>query len=843
MMIAAVMPLQAQQNAANIKGSVVDAADNSPLPFATVAVLKADSSVVTGAVTDEAGRFNIQFSASSTYDGLMLSVSFIGYKTHYQPLDLKAGKDLGKILLYTDATTLQTVQVTAKAPVIEQQADKLVMNVAQSAFAQGNTALDLLRKAPGVSVDKDGNVLLNGQAVSVWIDGRPSHLDGKSLEAMLRGTDGSSIDKIEIIANPSAKYDAAGQAGIINIKSKKTLAEGLNGTISANVGDMFFGREVDMLPSRTSNFFSQDVNVNLNYRTEHTNTFFQISEQTNPIGVDVQSTTSSSLGGVDFLQKSNSIYDAQTGGMNLKLGSDWFIDKNNTLGFIFTMPSNFMHQSADTDANRSYQSIGGIPTQQVMSYAATAFDMRQYMGNINYTHTFNPAKMAELTANIDYMHNVQESDNDLRNYFLTPTPALLWNTPIDSIGAMTLHSDNVIDVYSAKVDWQSLVLNMFMMEAGAKWALSKTDNNMHRMVSTTYPGTSTTNVTNTDNPFDYSEQVAALYATLATQPSPQWTVKIGLRGEYTYAYNSLGTVCQNYFNLFPTAFVGYNTPDFSKRFNLSYTRRIQRPHFSQLNPFENYIDAHTANVGNPDLKPCYSDNVYLTAGFGRYVTVYASFMNISDQISHTPLIDLATGDQKLRADNFGTTRLLGGGLTLAELPLGKQFTLLVNAGAYDYHNYSPAMPSLVVGQAGGDAYDVHSFYGSFYGCLTWNLPKQWKVQLDGFVSSPVTSGYMHVNWNYMCNLGLKKTALDGRLLLSLNINDLFRTMNANFDIVAGQGVESSYKQRYLMQKVTVGLQWNFGATQKPLKQRKVGALDEASRAGGGGVGANVGTVK
>ena len=341
----AMLPLQAQTR---ITGKVLDKSNNEALPYVTVRILAADSTIVAGAIGGDDGSFALSVETPGSY---LLSLGFYGWLPYYQTIEVTGAElSLGSLYMLPDTVTmLDAVEITAKAPLIEQKMDKLVMNVSQSAFAQGNNAFELLRKAPGVSIDKDGNVLLNGQAVEVWIDGRPSHLDGKSLEALLRGTDGNSINKIEIIANPSAKYDAQGQGGIIDIKSKHTFAQGFNGSLSANAGGMGFGRNLELLGPDKAFYFTQDVNLNLNYRTTKTNTFLQLSESTMPMGVDVDNTTTSE----HFTQMAQSYYDAQISSRTLKLGNDWFIDDKNTLGFIFTMPMSSMFQEADTDCNRS----------------------------------------------------------------------------------------------------------------------------------------------------------------------------------------------------------------------------------------------------------------------------------------------------------------------------------------------------------------------------------------------------------------------------------------------------------------------------------------------------------
>ena len=365
-----------------------------------MAVLNQDSTVLTGAVTDNKGEYAIGVKNQGEY---ILAVSFIGYETAYRKVTVgKSPVEMEAIVLSPDATMLQAVKVVERAPVVEQQMDKLVMNVAQSAFAQGSNAMDLLRKAPGVSVDKDGNVLLNGQAVAVWIDGRPSNLDGKSLEMLLRGTDGSNIEKIEIMANPSAKYDAEGQGGIINIKTTHHFAQGLNGTVSADVAGMWFDREMKVRAKRTQFFFDHNLNARVNFRTEKTNTFVHLSESGDAMGVNLLTSTEAKMGGSVFEQQTGSQPNVQGRGFTLKVGNDWFIDKKNTFGVIFTMPINSMRQW--DDSSFSVQRMNGNLLQQSLSNPVTEYTLTQYMGNLNYTHVFDEAKASELTANLDYFH-------------------------------------------------------------------------------------------------------------------------------------------------------------------------------------------------------------------------------------------------------------------------------------------------------------------------------------------------------------------------------------------------------------------------------------------------------
>lgn len=797
--------LQAQRT---VSGTVYDKSNGSPMPFATLSVLGIDSTVLTGTVTDVDGHFVISVTQT---EASMVVASFVGYGSDVQPLTKEAEIRL-VFRLEPESQTLEAVKVTAKAPLIEQQVDKLVVNVSQSAFAQSSNGLELLRKAPGVTIDKDGNVKLNGQAVEVWVDGRPSQLSGQALEAMLRGTDGGSIDKIEVIANPSAKYDAAGQGGIINIKTKRTLAQGFNGTVGGSYSGMFFKRERigwDYMPG-------QNVNANLNYRGRNTNTYLQVSESTDKMGVDLFVTTESSMA-ANLWQQVKTLYGIQISSLNLKVGNDWFIDSKNTLGIIFNMPLNRMYQVADTGVNGSEQTLNGVSSEQAVTYASTEYRNRQYSGNVNYTHVFDASLASELTANFDYFHNVGLSENIQDIYYRIPVDKRYQFT--------TLNSRNIVDVYSAKADWQRVVWGRCMVEAGAKYALSITNNELEQKVQT--PAGTTSGAT----PFDYNEQVVAGYATIAAQFSPQWTAKIGLRGEGTLAHDNAKTVNQRYFDLFPTAFVGFN-PTQQWRLSVSYSRRIQRPNYDQLNPFQNFVDAHTSNIGNPDLKPCYIDNVNLSVGFGRHAMLNITYNHMKDVITKVPLFDVTTGDQLLAWDNFGLNTMLGGSLTLTEVPLAKWLSWMLTLSGYQYNNYETNRTSPFRGYVmGGGNYENHSFYGMGYTSFTFRLPKSWKIELDGWVSTPVVAGYLKTSWSGMANLAVKKGWFDNRLTLSVSMQDILQTFNGDFEVVGTDGVSSRCEQHYYFQKIKVGLVWNFGAAQQPLKHRNVGNLDEAGRVG------------
>lgn len=796
----------ARQNVSEIKGTVLDKATGEPLGWTTVALMRPDSTLAAGATCDDKGAYSLQ-AAPGEY---IIKASLIGYKDSYKNVNVVTGlNEIEPLNMSEDTQMIAGATVTERVKLVEMKIDKLVMNVSQSAFAQGSNALDLIKKAPGVTIDKDGNVTLNGKKVQVWIDGRPSYLDGKGLEALLRSTSGSSIDKFELMEHPSAKYDAEGQGGIINIKTKRNALSGLNGEIGTDDGGMYFGETGRFL-------MRENVNGSLSYRTAKTNTFVSAYQGIYDMDIDMNIDNKLTQDGVPFRILARSLQKDRYRNWQVRFGNDWFIDKKNTLGFIVNMPSSRNIMKSDRDHNVTTQTLGDKELERAESATWNEDKSRQTNGNLNFTHIFNEATNSEITVNMDYYHNADWTGNDQKT-FTRNMGASEW---IPS--TRYIDSDNKVNIWSAKADYEGIVFNFARLEAGAKWALSKTDNTTLR--TETGPSAS-----DAETRFKYRENIGAAYLSLAAQFGPKWTAKAGLRGEYTNSFGdwiSAGDESRrSYFDLFPTVFVGFN-PSASLRFALSYTRRIQRPSYMALNPVENYIDAHTYNVGDPDLRPAYSDKASLSAGFGQHFSLAASFSHTGGMFSQLPELK-ENGDQLLIWTNYGRQNMTALTFNVTELPLAKWLAWTFSTTGL----YSSAKTA--------DWGSNDSFTLSCYTCFTFILPKDWKVQLDGFYRSPMAYGYFKLHDLYSMNIGVKKTMLDNRLVLTLNLDDVLRSSCTNLDClgfrsstVLGDVNSSFIGQKYYSQVAHIGLTWRFGKARQT-RARKVGSIDEASRIGGG----------
>lgn len=848
----------------NIVGKVQDA-QGEPIAYATVSLLTADSSLVTGAITDEKGAFSIsaygptptlptkegeedpphpslQREGVKSDNNYILQVSFIGYKTVARAIH--SGDANLLITLQEESEELAEVEVKAKRQLIERQFDKIVLNVSNSPFAAGSNGKDLLKKAPGVQVDKDGNVTVNGKSVEVYIDGRPSYLSGDQLKAMLEGTDGSTIEKIEIISNPSAKYDAAGQGGIINIKTKRNMMQGLNGTLSASYGGMYYG---DVEKWQNREMFS----LNLNYRSEKTYTFATLTQlyvdQNIHVEVGSEALDTLTQTRTERYDESEHVCDFQY--YMAKIGNDWFIDKKNTFGFIFQAPFMIMRQEVPEGHGWGYTKVGDDIVENSMSVLANPIRSQQYTANLNYTHVFNDSLDRELTANVDYNRYAGQQGNSQQNrYYRTawsqaPSNSAAWRPHLLEAGAysdtvvtgMVIETDQVVDIYSAKVDFQTRFWQTGVIEAGAKWAMSNTFNRM--TTDSTLNGVARPTQ---HSDFDYSEQVAAVYISVAKQFGQKFNAKLGLRGEFTHSVGDWisadSTSMKNYFDVFPTAFFGY-TPTDKWSMNVSYTRRIKRPNNDQLNPFRTYMDAHNYQEGNLELTPEFNNQVDLNFSYSQYVSLAFNFAHTQDMLSaHMELLPNGNGRQKWV--NFGTCTTHGGNLSLTELPLVPKFetgadgtrqmtgawlALTVNAAYYNFINRSY-----------DGTYLNRNHYASASATLTAYLPQDWTLSVDGNYNTPLTIGYNKTDATWYMGAAVRKMWRKQGLILNIQAQDLLRSVHYRSESFGMAEGNSSYiYEKWRYQHVSLSLTWMFGQ-QQYVKRRNVGNMEEAERLGGWG---------
>lgn len=800
------------KNTSDVKGRIIESKENTPVAYATVSIHRSDSTIVSGATTADDGSFEI---ANIPFGEYTLKVSFIGYKEYSTPLTINTPIiECGEIAIEEDAQMLASAVVTDKRPVIEQKLDKLIMNVADVISTQGSNAIEVLRKAPGISVDANGNITLNGSVVDVWIDGRPSYLSGKELEAMLLSTDGNTIDKIEIMAHPSAKYDAQGAGGIINIKTKKNFFKGFNGSVSGTYGGMMYDK------------YLQEANgtVNLAYRGDKTNTVFTYSPryEENMVNFDTKTWFGDDN---NMTQTSNTDYMSKNMSHSIKLSNDFFINKKNIFGFIVTsMLRNEDEYSVGDSYTNTFMDDAMIYSQKSDIDNVSTFD--NIAANMNFTHTFNEQKGQEMTINADYAYYDLYTGSSQSNIYVDPITRASLPDPI----IFTSDGRQYINMYSAKLDYQQAFWKTGSLEFGGKWAMTNTDNNTLRqdLINDQWKKND-----DLSSKFIYNEQIAALYASVAKMFGQKWVAKAGLRGEYTYSQGNWisanDKTVKSYFNLFPTVYVGY-TPSQNWRYTMSYTMRIRRPSFSQMNPQRLYVDANSSVQGNPNVDPQFTDQVSVGFGYKSFLNVSALYIHTRNLIMQNPILDDTTGDKILFWSNFGTQDMAGLNVSLTELPLFKWWIL--NASVFGAYNSNQNLEN---------TYSTSGLLANAYANFTFLLPKEWKIEFGGFFQSPATVGYFRTKPMYMFFGGVKKNFFDNKATLTLNVSDIFRTFKSDLCVYDGDKLSYTINQDMNLQKVSVSFTYRFGKA-KPTRHRNVGELEDASRVGGGAsIGAGTST--
>ncbi|MDR2937968.1 MAG: TonB-dependent receptor family protein [Prevotellaceae bacterium] len=779
-----------------LQGVVTDQSAGTALEFATVTLRdSATGKVLQGSTTDQNGGFSLQ----APQGNYILELAFVGYTTAKHSIAVSSSGVKGmpaKLMLAQQDKEIDAVTVTARRPLIERKIDMLVMNVETMIMAETSTGLELLKQAPGVSVDNDGNITLNGKGVAVWIDGRPTNISGQELVMLLEGTEGSNVDKIEIIANHSSKYDAAGSGGIINIKTKKSFAQGLSGSARVQLRQYLYGGKLYEPPcsagSLSLSYRTEKVATNLSYNTTNGDGFYNLTE---------------TLHTFDSLRRvSESVEKNYMMSHSAKASVDYFINKKNTVGVVAKVFS----FTSSRDKNE-YAQLYNTPSSPDSSRGSGNDKSSNVNGsiNLNYTRTFDQSGQ-QLDANANYMRYNNDNEQDLltRQFFYNNQPSEL----------LLSNSRQHIDIYSINVDYAHPFGEKMKLEAGGKTAQSTTDNyNAERQTR------NDSTLRNDINDFEYRELISALYANYAWQIDSLWSLKAGLRYENTYArgnWRSAGSKTRHTFNdFFPTLYIGF-APSQNHSFGLSYTRRIRRPSYWNLNPYRRVVNYYSIIEGNPNLKPAYTNTVRLDYMLFKFITLAADYSETRNEIFQT-METLPGNITLLTSNNVGLMQV--GSLSLyAQYDIAKWWNASLNLMGYYFRTQY-------------EEQDNRNLSSNARLNNTFRVGKTIKIELQGRISSPVRMYYMRQTTPQgAINLNLQKTFWDNAATLSLNISDIFGTNDGNTMDLNQNETYSHIEQQWNGRHATLSFSYKFGKVAKSTVRRKIMEdAEEGSRAGGG----------
>lgn len=797
----------AQKKGGSVSGTVIDG-NTKTIESATITLLRAkDSSIAKMGVADKSGKFNFEGVAEGTY---LVSISAVGHSKGYsESFAINATNTtvvLKTIELVPIAKSVAGVTVTATKPLVEQKIDRMIVNVESSITNVGSSAMEVLEKSPGITVDKDGNISLKGkQGVIVMIDGRPSYLGGADLANMLRNMTAAQLDQIEIMTNPPARYDASGNSGVINIKTKKNKQFGYNGSVTSGYTKGRYSR--------------YNEGANFNYRNGKINIFSNLSYNRNHRGEDLEilrnfrETTTKEILSI-FDQRSEMVNKSQF--YSGKIGLDFSASKKTTLGFVLSGYINPRDWESNTptyiyDPNK-------LLISQTKTLAQTKETWKNLSGNLNFRTILDSAGQ-ELTADLDYIQ------------YRVTNSLPLYTTYYDNLGNQLGKTDTLmgalpqaITIYSGKMDYSLPLKKNAKFEAGIKSSYVKTDNNA--MYDSIQNGQIVHDYYRS-NHFLYEENINAAYINYSRPLGKKWTGQFGLRVENTNAKgNQLTTGVnfkRNYTQLFPTAYLQY-TANEKNSFVINYGRRVNRPNYEDLNPFINFIDRYTFEQGNPNLKPQFSHNFELSHTYGGALTTTLNYSNTTDIIQQVLEQNELTNETFIKKANIASRKQFG-----IAVSANKQITKWWSGSVYT--NLSDNRFKGIVNNE-YVSLGVVMFMAQAQQQFKWG--KGWGAEVSGFFRSKGLEGVIYIRSMAQMNVGFSKQILKNKGSVRLNFRDIFAG-NVARGYSKYSNVDAVFRNINDSRSVSLGFTWRFnkGKLKAGSGKKEGGATDEQGRVGAG----------
>lgn len=777
-----------------LSGFVKDKTDDSPVPYATAALMRTDSSMVTGVMVADDGRFTIENVAPGNY---LLQVSFIGYEKAYRRLNVPGESDLGEIFVSESSNLLNEVVVTSKRTLVEQRLDRIVVNVSGNMITSGRNVNELLKQLPGLIFDENGSARLNGREAVVYIDNRPTNLPAEQVAKMLSGMMGDMVDRVELIDNPSSRYEAGMSAAIVNIRLRRNASLGLNGTAQAGAGF-------------TEDDFASLGGINLNFRTRELNIFANYGYNDIPSRNNMSQIRN--YGGSSPLTYDQYTKFKQTIPVHtLRAGIDWFIAPNQTIGALFNGTFYTLDIDAVSKADVSRRGVSKIDST-IRSDSWQTAKNRSEMYNLNYR--LDGDKKGVLTVDLDYgrVHN-EQSQNIQSRYLdadggvMRPSTEFRYSGPRD------------IDILSFKFDYAKPLSEKANLETGVKIGQTKTDN---EILYETLNDSQWNIDPSQSNRFKYTEQISAAYVTY-NHSFGKFSTMAGLRAEYTSVKGNSPTMdttfTHSYLDWFPSAYLQYQINE-KQMLNLSYSRKISRPGYYMLNPFRFYADPFTYSSGNPDLKPSYSNTAALRYNIGGY-SANLSYTSQSGIFEQDYIQDDVNRTMGLVQRNVGKRQLLTLGINIpAQI-----------AKWYGMNLYAEPSYTMTDTRHSGEKFQKNYF--SAFANLSHNITfsPSLRAGMQMMWMKPTYFGIVKLDDMWGINAQVEKTFWDNRMSLSLSCNDLFSTMN----IVKGKmeigNIDQRVHQDMRQRQVMLTVRYNFGSQKiRGARDRNVGIEDEMNRA-------------
>ena len=791
----------AQEKKAKVTGVIKDGGQKA-IESASIMLLNAkDSAVVKITLAAKDGKYQFESIGEGKY---LVSVSTVGHVKEYtEAFTINSDKTvtLKTIELVPVAKSLGGVTVSTKKPLIEQKIDRMIVNVDAAVTNVGTSALEVLEKSPGISVDKDGKISLKGkQGVQIYIDGRPTYLSGTDLTNYLSNLSSSQLDQIEIMTNPPAKYDAAGNSGIINIKTKKTKQVGYTGSISSNWSQ---GRYARFNESFNFNYRKNKVNLFTTIGYSNRKSFNDLFIQRKFIEANTKELKS-------HFDQLSAIRDKGKS-VNAKIGMDFYASKKTTLGLVFT------GFNSPGSSNNTSDVFISDPNKILLSrtFASSGNDKKwkNFSANLNFRHVFDSTGK-ELTGDFDFLNYSSSNLQSLMNAYYHPN-----GNPAGKADTLLGNLPQEINIYTGKLDYSRPLKDGAKFEAGAKISFVKTDNNA--VYDSLNYGNRLRDI-GRSNYFIYEENVNAAYVNYNRSISKKISGQFGLRVENTNAKGNQVTTGvkfnRQYTQIFPTAFFQYKANE-KNSFGLNYGRRINRPNYQDLNPFIMFLDRYTFEQGNPNLQPQFSHNVEVSHTYKGFLTTTLNYTRTTDIINDVLEQNTDKNETFVKKSNIAKQRQLGiaisGGGQIKKWWSGN---LYINV----YNN-------LFEGIVNGDFVELSATTGQANISNQFKFGKTWGAELSGYYNTGGVHGVFKIKSFGMMNAGISKQVLKGKGSLRFSVRDILYTNKINGNIKYSN-IDAAFQQLRDSRQMSVGFNYRFSKGKVNGQKRKTGgAGDEQNR--------------
>jgi iron complex outermembrane recepter protein len=720
-----------------LKGRVLDSAGHS-VAYSTVKLMTVQKdSVLLNAIADAKGQYIIEAIPAGSYRLHVTAIGYLLYKTDVLTLKRQEEAYQMDFQLQKTGKQLTAVTVTAQKPLIEKKADRIIVNVENNIAAAGNSVWDILGKAPGVEAGADNLQILGKSGVTIMVDDRPVYLSGQQVSTFLKGFPAGQIAKIEIITSPSARYDAQGGAGIINIVTRKSDKYGVTAEVVLSEGQGSYSKTD---PSMGIFYNKKKISMSGSIAYNYDNDYLEV-----PSFVNYQAPSN-----VYFDQRQFSTFLTR----NTAYGStiDYTINTKNTIGFTLRGMANGKRE------RYSGETIVYGPTPDSTFNTAS---LRNYSTQLQLYNLYYKSKLdssSSIMANLNYGHYHSVNDQDYNFHFnkadgseLRPAEYFFNSVPSDVV------------IRSGNIDYSRKFRGNLVFETGAKVNETKTSSSVRYNVlknSIWEPNTTAS------DEFTYRERINAAYVSL-NKAYKYITAQAGIRGEWMQGDgNSIrgAVVDNNYFQLFPSFSFQYSRRP-AYQLNISYSTRVDRPNFSYLAPFAVQSDPYSFQTGNAFLRPSYTNTFELSLTFKKKYTVALSYDNIKDRI-----------EQSVRQDN--STREIENIITNIRHCYYYRLYFILPFNITRWWNSSNTLNSYIIEYKtdilGGSYHKSKPvFYINSYNTFTFS--KKWAAEMTVYYRTPSLNGLYEVGHRFFTDIGTRFTLVPDRAALKVSLTDVFFT--------------------------------------------------------------------